>query len=365
MLFIRGNYFQAYQAIAVDKYEYITILDNNFGEGDNTTNTHTCIFIENSEHASNPSLDPRYILIHGNSLVGANETSNDVGVNIQHGAQGVIANNTFNALKTDIILGAASSGILVMPNIHDFEGIQRVNNQSQLNIVRTDEDAASALGNFVYNGQFDLWQRGTSSINSVTAPYYLADRWIPYIAQGSGGSVTQTQQVDVPNTQSVNSLMLAQTGAAYTGAQFYSVQQRFEIRDARRMVNRQLTMSFWYKSSLTGRHNTRFAVYDGSFSQQLCNVIVPFTVTAAGTWQNVVSNFGLITPSANWIRQTMRLAPCWRLDFCAVPGPGRAPLLSGSRFRSPRSAFWWGAFSPACRRAIPGSSCSGASAISR
>ncbi|MCA9339458.1 MAG: hypothetical protein KDA17_00940, partial [Candidatus Saccharibacteria bacterium] len=65
--------------------------------------------------------------------------------------------------------------------------------------------AAALIGrkNAVINGDFNVWQRGTSFTNTTTSHTYCADRWRFYGSAGGTGSVTVSRQTHTPGQTDV------------------------------------------------------------------------------------------------------------------------------------------------------------------
>jgi hypothetical protein len=103
--------------------------------------------------------------------------------------------------------------------------------------------------NKIINGDFNIWQRGTSFSNPSGA--YTADRWLP-LWDGSGGTRTVTQQAFTPGTAPVSGyegqyfLRFAQSVAG-TGGTYNVVNHRIE--DVRTFAGQTVTFSFWAKAS--------------------------------------------------------------------------------------------------------------------
>jgi hypothetical protein len=88
--------------------------------------------------------------------------------------------------------------------------------------------------NFLINGGMDVWQRGTSFSGTV----YTADRWcINY-----GTSPTVTQSTDVPNSNFLYSISVS-------GSNYTTIGQRIESFNARQLVGKTITLSFWAKQT--------------------------------------------------------------------------------------------------------------------
>jgi len=106
--------------------------------------------------------------------------------------------------------------------------------------------------NFIINGNFDIWQRGTSQTLSTTSDtsYYVADRWLNYF-NGTGGVRTVSRQTftngqtDVPGNPAYF-FRFGQTTAP-TGCTLNAITQRIE--SVRTFAGQQFTFSFWAKAA--------------------------------------------------------------------------------------------------------------------
>ena len=147
--------------------------------------------------------------------------------------------------------------------------------------------------NFLINGAFDIWQRGTSS---TTNSAYLADRWIH---SRSAGTHTVSQSTDVPVTTLPYSLSFA--GTSTTAAQ---IQQRIEAVNALPLVGQPVTLSIWAKSTVgtaalawsTSYPTTTVDTFSALTADQSGTFAATITV---GTWTRYSATF---TVSANAIR---------------------------------------------------------------
>lgn len=118
--------------------------------------------------------------------------------------------------------------------------------------------------NYIINGGFDIWQRGTT-FNSVANNAYLADRWL-HSYSGSGSTRNITQQVVTPGTdlgrETPYYININQTVAG-TGATWNEFATLLE--DARTLAGKTVTFSFWAKSSTS-------SVITGTFAGQTFGV---------------------------------------------------------------------------------------------
>jgi hypothetical protein len=107
--------------------------------------------------------------------------------------------------------------------------------------------------NAIINGDFRVWQRGTTFTSPATNSY-TADRWVTN--QDGSGTVTVSQQSFTPGTAPVAGyeapFFLRQAVTAAGTTSFFQMQQKIE--DVRTFANQTVTFSFWAKadSSRTG-----------------------------------------------------------------------------------------------------------------
>jgi len=113
-----------------------------------------------------------------------------------------------------------------------------------------------SLRNKLINGDFDIWQRGTSTGTWIApvAKYYLADRWSA-LSSGTGGNGSMSRQsftvgqTDVPNNPTF--FLRWQITSAPTGQIVGQnwIEQRIE--DVRTLAGEEVTVSFWAKGTGT------------------------------------------------------------------------------------------------------------------
>jgi len=103
--------------------------------------------------------------------------------------------------------------------------------------------------NRIINGDFGVWQRGTSFSNPVNETY-LADRF-NIVFDGTGATRTVSQQAFTPGTAPVSGyesayfIRMAQTVAG-SGGTYIGFNQRIE--DVRTYAGQTITLSFWAKA---------------------------------------------------------------------------------------------------------------------
>jgi hypothetical protein len=139
--------------------------------------------------------------------------------------------------------------------------------------------------NVVINGGFDVWQRGTS-FTGVASGTYTTDRWKTTLT-ATGLSCNVTQDTSVPNSKSKYSIKVLQATSA-TSVGEYEVRTAFETSQILPLCGSTTTLSFWYRSNLTGAHAAR--LYASPMTGGT-DVSISFTVSAANTWEKKVLNF--------------------------------------------------------------------------
>ena len=105
--------------------------------------------------------------------------------------------------------------------------------------------AQTSNRNKVINGNFDVWQRGTS-VTVTSGNGYTADRWFAWTVS-AGGSVTTSRQVtgdttNLPNTQYCGRFQRVAGNTSTTSLIFG---QPFETVDSIKVAGKTVVMSFW------------------------------------------------------------------------------------------------------------------------
>lgn len=158
---------------------------------------------------------------------------------------------------------------------------------------------ASNARNKIINGKMEIAQRGTS-FAAIGDGVYSLDRWV-YSLAGTTAAATVSQQADAPsNNEFQNSLRYTVTTAdtSIAAGDVALLNQKIEGFNARDLIGKAFTLSFWVRSSKTGTHciALRNSTNDRSY-------IAEYTVSAANTWEQkaVTVPGGLITAGSwNW-----------------------------------------------------------------
>lgn len=187
----------------------------------------------------------------------------------------------------------------------------------------------AGLRNKIINGKMEIAQRGTS-FAAIASGAYSIDRWT-FVSASTGAVITASQQADVPNSNEFqSSLRLAVTtaDASIAAGEYVRLDQRIEGYNARDLIGRDFTFSFWVRSSKTGVHCVSLtnSISDRSY-------VAEYTINVANTWEfkTVTVTGGLIT------------AGTW--DWTTGIGLGvRFALAAGSTYQTMANAWQAGNF---------------------
>jgi len=154
--------------------------------------------------------------------------------------------------------------------------------------------------NVVINGAMQVAQRGTSVASITTGGYHTADRW--YSEPITIGTWTQSVENDAPTgsgfRKSLKMLCTTNDASPAAGDYFYVAQQRFEGQNLQQFLKgtssaKQVTLSFWVKSNVTGTYIVE--MYDGDNSRA---VSASYSVSASATWEKKTITFPADTTGA-------------------------------------------------------------------
>jgi hypothetical protein len=167
----------------------------------------------------------------------------------------------------------------------------------QVQVANLNGGPLAGTRNRIINGNFDIWQRGTSFAAIANAAYSL-DRW----TWGQAGAMvcTVTQSTDVPNNtfQSSYKVDVTTVDSSIAAGDYAFISQKIEGYNVRDLIGTTFTVSFWVKSPKTGVHCVSF-----SNSGQNRSYIKEYTIAVVNTWEykTVTVTGGLITAGTwNW-----------------------------------------------------------------
>ena len=178
-------------------------------------------------------------------------------------------------------------------------------------------DTVEGNPSLIINGDMNVSQRNTSVTGvGATNGYYVQDRWYTFNIGAGAARWTQSVSTDVPaSSDFTSSLKLDCTTASGTvGADDrQQIMQIIEAQDLQHLKYgssdaKELTLSFWVKSSVTGKNYCWLYHYDGTrFSYK------SYTVNAADTWEYKTITFSGDTVSAIADDSGAGLAVIWML----------------------------------------------------
>ena len=172
----------------------------------------------------------------------------------------------------------------------------KVNNITDLgdDAIVTDGVAVSVpSGNAIINGDFGVWQRGTS-FASATPSFYTADRWRAYYGDATA---TFTRSTDAPANFEYS--FKAQRNSGSTTTSLITLNQRFENAGLQ-LAGKSATLSFWAK---TGADFTgSFLAYFISSSDDSASLVYNGTGFMAGASPDYASDVETPTLTTTWTR---------------------------------------------------------------
>jgi hypothetical protein len=155
--------------------------------------------------------------------------------------------------------------------------------QSNLtNVASINAGPLAGMRNAIINGNFDIWQRGTSFTGG-----YGSDRWITNV--NGSTAVTSRQaftlgQTDVPGEPTYFSRTVVTSVA--NAANYAQLVQLIE--DVRTFANQQITVSFWAKADASKPISVQMGQRFGSGGSPSTDVYFGVTKTTIGTsWQKI------------------------------------------------------------------------------
>jgi hypothetical protein len=149
-------------------------------------------------------------------------------------------------------------------------------------------DAGTITGrNLIINGAMQVAQRSTSETNFTGSAFRTVDRVRSNL--NGGGSFDQEQSTDVPSGQGfINSLKTTvnTVDSSIAAGDYYGLEFPLEGQNVNGVSGfgtsgaKNLTLSFWVKSSVTGDYSVSFqnGVFDTSY-------VSKYTISSADTWE--------------------------------------------------------------------------------
>lgn len=162
-------------------------------------------------------------------------------------------------------------------------------------------------GNYLINGGFDIWQRGTSfTADSGTPVAYIADRWISEYGNGSASNAITRQlfsvgQTDVPGDP-VHYLRISRSVAGSLNTPLLAQL----IEDAETLSGTSATIQFWAKSGAAKELTVAFQQRFGSGGSPSSDVITTLqTILLSTSWQRFELVFDIPSVSGKTFGTTL------------------------------------------------------------
>jgi hypothetical protein len=215
---------------------------------------------------------------------------------------GTILNADINAsaaivdtkLDTIATAGKVSNSATTATDANTASTIVARSAAGNFNITSINNGPLAGMRNAIINGNFDIWQRGTS----FTGSEHGADRWLSFRVGTTHTATRQAftlGQTDVPGepTYFIRTVVSSVAGAANASL----LQQRIE--DVRSFAGQQVTASFWAKADASKPIAIEFAQSFGTGGSPSAGVesIGVTKVTLSTSWQKVTVTANI--PSIN------------------------------------------------------------------
>jgi hypothetical protein len=210
-----------------------------------------------------------------------------------------MAVNRLNVGATNQLLAKASSG--------QSTNILELQNTAGVTVAGVDASGNGVGGlahpptfkNLIINGAMQVAQRGTSVTGVTASGYYTADRWT--LANLTLGTWTQSVENDAPTGSGFRKSlkMLCTTADASPAAgDALNLGQRIEGQNVQAILKgtssaKQITLSFWVKSNVTGTYIAELNDIDNTRA-----VSAAYTIASSGTWEKKTIVFPADTTGA-------------------------------------------------------------------
>jgi hypothetical protein len=185
--------------------------------------------------------------------------------------------------------------------------------------------------NAIINGDFNVWQRGTSFAAAVSGTY-SADRW--RWENPGAGAFTLSRSTDVPTFAQAGRLfnysLLADcttADAAVAATDRVHILQRIEGFNFLPLAQRAMTLTFWVKATKTGTYCVSFT--NGGSDR---SYVAEYTISASDTWEKKTVNVSASPSAGTWDYTT---GVGLDVDFI---------LVAGTDFHTTAGAWQTGAF---------------------
>jgi hypothetical protein len=156
--------------------------------------------------------------------------------------------------------------------------------------------------NLIINGNFDYWQRGTSSVNP-TGSVYLADKFRTWFSGAYASLLTLSRDTSVPTFaqsgfNSQYSMSISKPGSAIIPGvnDYLYLTYRVDGYEYQAIHNAQtVRLQFWVKSTTTGTYSV--ALGNSNYARAMA---INYTINAANTWEKKTIDF-VTDNSGTWL----------------------------------------------------------------
>jgi hypothetical protein len=150
--------------------------------------------------------------------------------------------------------------------------------------------------NKILNGDFNIWQRGTSTSVAANTTAFVSDRWRLNVDNASGGSAVVSRQAFTPGTapvagyEGIYFLRVANTAGSTASRYFWQT-----IEDVQTFAGAPVTLSFWAKASSATSIDVKYQQNFGSGGSSAVNGTFNTGTALTTSWQRF--SYSLTMPS--------------------------------------------------------------------
>ena len=164
------------------------------------------------------------------------------------------------------------------------------------------ENAGVNFKNIIINGNFQIAQRSTSAETAGNGTFTTVDRWKTFTGNLGGAYTTQQKTnslADQATTGQENYLEIkcTSTDSSVASNAYAMIRQQVEATSDLQSRLRygtsdaqKLTLSFWFKSNLTGTHSMSWYYNGSTDGNSTYYYPFNFTVSSANTWEKKIIN---------------------------------------------------------------------------